>query len=311
MRSSLLRVLLHKVPLSVSITALIPFKNVLEIRKGVLPGTIAIRNFMEPKGSNNAWRQLSVCWLPNRKVRLQFVRVTCFRMWLGKPASSSGICWSPTTVCEAPRSTMPTVPDVANKTSLHELSGTLRDRLSAARTCCPLAHASLVKFSDDFMVLRRWRHSALNRDENAATPDWIPFIILSPLILSPLCVSPKHTSMSCGSCASSTVRWANSMGDSSAITNDVGMELEAVELLWPLVLCKFFWGHSFFQCPFCMQIRQKELAILRAKPPAPEKGFFPLDLPFPFFPKPLSNRFETGQKPRTFTRSLKRRRASW
>ena len=59
-----------------------------------------------------------------------------------------------------------------------------------------------------------------------------------------------------------------------------------------------------------MQIRQKELAILRAKPPAPEKGFFPLDLPFPFFPKPLSNRFETGQKPRTFTRSLKRRRAS-
>jgi hypothetical protein len=30
------------------------------------------------------------------------------------------------------------------------------------------------------------------------------------------------------------------MGVSSAITNDVGMELEAVELLWPLVLCKFF-----------------------------------------------------------------------
>ena len=52
-----------------------------------------------------------------------------------------------------------------------------------------------------------------------------------------------------------------------------------------------------------MQIRQNELAILWAKDPLPENGLRPLPFPLPFFPKPLSKRFATGQKPVTLTRS--------
>ena len=58
-----------------------------------------------------------------------------------------------------------------------------------------------------------------------------------------------------------------------------------------------------------MQILQKLLAILLAKDPGPENEGLPL--PRPFFPNPFSKRLDTGQKPRTFTRSLNLRLASW
>ena len=72
-----------------------------------------------------------------------------------------------------------------------------------------------------------------------------------------------------------------------------------------------FCGHSFFQCPFCMQMRQKELAIRLASEPGPANCDLPLPFPGPFFPEPLSNLQFTGQKPRTLTRSLSLLRASW
>jgi hypothetical protein len=42
--NSLFNVLLHKTPVSVSITALIPLRNELDSKNGVLPGTMAMRN---------------------------------------------------------------------------------------------------------------------------------------------------------------------------------------------------------------------------------------------------------------------------
>jgi hypothetical protein len=78
---------------------------------------------------------------------------------------------------------------------------------------------------------------------------------------------------------------AISSGTSSSVTTkDVGATLALALLEGWLLLALDFCGHSFFQCPFCMQIRQKEFAIRLASDPGPENENFPLPLPFPFLP---------------------------
>ena len=195
-RSSFFGVLLQRVPCSVSMMALIPLRKELDNKNGVFPGTIAMRNLRFPSGSRSACLLVRVCWLPNRNVRWQLVLCTCFRMSSGRLSMRSFTWCSPTTVWDAPRSTIPMAPVVAKCAS---------SAAWATMGCCLVSGCSRRDFSDDIIVLR----------------------------------------------------------------------------------------------------------VFLAKDPGPENKDLPLPFPRPFFPNPFSKRLDTGQKPRTFTRSLNLRLASW
>ena len=206
---------------------------------------------------------------------------------------------------------MPVVPEVANRMSLHDGSGILPITDAWENSGCFTFGLSVLRSSDDIFVLRCCFSFLGKRLANFGTGVMIIPFILSPLISLPqLCIMPKHATVTSGSWLSELAKLMKSAGKSSAITKEVGAVLEVLLAFWdaaPCVLC----GHSFFQCPFCMQILQNELAILLARELEPVNGPLPFDFPLPFLPKPLSNLRCTGQKPRTFTRSLRRLRASW
>ena len=312
--------LLHSWFCSTWITAPICFRKLADNKKGAFPSTIATSNHMPCNGKSRACCELRVWWLPKRKTKLQLVRRIWDRMCVGTPLRISFTCLLPTTVREAPKSTMPTVPEDAKQATSIRLSCEIS-------SCCKWFSCfgtwvgTLDTFGLDTAVTADLRKESLvvvsrclSLDPKRAAQNFDMF--LPRLILfTPLCPKLSTTctwhswklGLACGSVAL-MVGWSITgtsitvASTGSTMANDVGTTVEE-EL--PLVADALF-GHSAFQCPFWLHSRQWLLAILCARlEPFPLPG--PLPFHAPFFPKP----FFTGQKPRTLTRSLRRRLASW
>ena len=286
----LLSCLLHITSRSVSITALIPFKNLLEIKKGVGPSTTAIWNLWDPRGKSNAWRLTKVWWLPNRKIKRHGTRFTCLRTQSGNCDNSSGTCWLPMTVWEAPRSTTPMDPEDAKRLGQISLS-TLDSALHCLR--CRKPFNARFNFGSGQLALLKVDHFLETTDRlSRFFPKILPkiwwVVLTKQSVTSALGRQSSDTSSDC-----------TLAGISDAVAKDVGTvdALEAPPLV-PL------FGHSFFQWPFFIHRRQYELAILVAR----EALLFPF--PFPFLPPPFSP-FFTLQKPRNLNFSDRRFRASW
>ena len=141
---------------------------------------MAILNFTEPSGSNMACRHVRVCWFPKRNVKLQLVRVTWSRILTGNLAKSSDTCWSPITVWDAPKSTMPVVPEVANNTSLHEGSGLWPFDAAKVKSDAGTGGLSVWPVSEDVFILRHFFHWVWNRLASLCTWSGISLVILFP-----------------------------------------------------------------------------------------------------------------------------------
>ena len=107
----------NKVRFWVSITAPRVLKRVLDNRKGVDPGTIAILSFNPKMGTTRACSLSKMPWFPKRNAILQGHRVRFRRMCGWRLLIKSFTKLLPITVLVAPRSTTPKLPCVAKQVS--------------------------------------------------------------------------------------------------------------------------------------------------------------------------------------------------
>ena len=257
-------------------TALSWRNALLEIRNGVVDGTNAIFSQMGPTGTNMAVSQATVPLLPKRNDIDTGRYCTWSRISRGNWDRNSSCWWHPITVCEAPRSTIPTVPWLANKMSTGSwwimetldfgtlvgwqptgpdlLSGLLVSGFGGVELSWCDLQDSLRRCRILDMV---WRNLLIN----GFTPWW------SLPLLFPLKGSPKPTKQSCFSTSTTTgiteglVRrwsftsiWLSEMKMMSSSATSLSSIM--VLATWFLTPSLFLKGHSFFQCPLFQQILQ-------------------------------------------------------
>ena len=304
--------------------------SVLEIKNGVLPGTMAMWRFTGPIGITIACRASSVLRFPKRKVTSQWLRYTLFFTSGCKALRRLPTSWLPITVFVAPLSRTPSalvdnslaiqaVSHDGNKPSLaHDTAGKML-AVAASRFDCSLT------VLPGLFLMRSWSTRARVCNERSASGLYLLLIrlrvSLSLSFASMDFTSTWKTTPSCRKESSmvwlpNSWRLRNSNGKLSGnsvtampVKFDPTVELAGPD---PNVSLPLF-GHSAFQWPRLPQRRQLLLRMRLWRflrwPPRARFGF-PFDPNFPRRPFPLAELCDEGKKPRCLNFSARRLRAS-